>query len=101
MIDHTLMDDIEIGLMSLLQVHIKTMTTSWKQETNVEQSYILCQHFNHKWYFAKMTTTIVPCTTNIGIYAWFWFLKINIYWGCQSQQNHNDENMFFFFQRPQ
>jgi len=105
MIDHTWMDDIEIGtnvfVANAHQDYLLTMTTSWRQKRNLEQSYILCRHLNCKCYLVNMTTTSVPCSTNIGIYAWFWFLKIYIYWGCQSQQSHNDENMFFIFERPQ
>jgi hypothetical protein len=59
MIDHTL----RLGLMSLLQVHGVE-----RQKTNVGHSYILCQHFDCKCYLINMTTTIVPCSTNIGMH---------------------------------
>ncbi len=71
MIDRTWMDDIELGLMSLLQVHIRIVFRLQlqveRQKTNVGHSYILCQHLNYKCYLVNMTTTIVSCSTNIGM----------------------------------
>jgi hypothetical protein len=71
MINYTLMDDIEIGtnvfIASAHQDYFSTMTTSWRQKMNVEQSYILCPQLNCKCYLVNMTTTIMPCSINIGI----------------------------------
>jgi len=68
MIDHTWMDDIEIGINVCVasivsQLHLQVE----RQKTNVGHSYILCQHLNCKCYLVNMTTTIVPCSINIGM----------------------------------
>jgi len=44
----------------------------WKverQKMNVRHFYILYQHLNCKCYLVNMTTTIVPCSTNIGMHG--------------------------------
>jgi hypothetical protein len=57
MIYPTWLDDIEIGrnvfVASAHQDYLLTMITSWRQKTNVEQSYILCQHLNCKMLLNK------------------------------------------------
>jgi hypothetical protein len=70
------MDDIEIGInVFVASAHwdyLLIMTYKLKgKKMNVGHFYILWQHLNYKCYLEKMTTTIVPCSTNIGIYAWF------------------------------
>jgi hypothetical protein len=70
MIDHTWMDDIEIGInvcvaSIISQLHLQVE----RQKTNVGHSYILCQHLNCKCYLVNMTTTIVPCSINIGMHG--------------------------------
>jgi hypothetical protein len=67
------MDDIEIGINVFvasarhhcfqLQLQVE------RQKTNVGHSYILCQHLNCKRYLINMTTTIVPCSPNIGMHG--------------------------------
>jgi len=62
---------LKLGLTSLLQVHGKIVSQLQlqieRQKTNVGHSYILCQHLNCKCYLVNMTTTIMPCSTNIGM----------------------------------
>jgi hypothetical protein len=59
--------------MSSLQVHNKIVFQLQlqieRQKMNVGHSYILCQHLNCKCYLVNMTTTIVPCSTNIGTHG--------------------------------
>ncbi len=59
------MDDIEIGI----NVFVASAQQIERQKTNVGHSYILCQHLNCKCYLVNMTTTIVPCSTNIGTHG--------------------------------
>ncbi len=64
---------LRLGLMSLLQVHgmiiFQLQLQVERQKMNVGHSYILCQHLNCKCYFVNITTTIVPCSTNIGMHG--------------------------------
>jgi hypothetical protein len=65
---------LRLGLMSLLQVRDiivfqLQLQVERKKKTNVGRSYILCQHLNCKSYLVNMTTTIVPCSTNIGVHG--------------------------------
>jgi hypothetical protein len=59
--------------MSSLQVHGKIVSQLQlqieRQKTNVGHFYILYQHLNCKCYLVNMTTTIVPCSTNIGMHG--------------------------------
>jgi len=70
---------LRLGLMSLLQVHgmiiFQLQLQVERQKMNVGHSYILCQHLNCKCYFVNITTTIVPCSTNIGMHGSSFFLK--------------------------
>ncbi len=50
-------------IVSQLQLQIQ------RPKTNVGHFYILCQHLNCKCYLINMTTTIVPCSTNIGMHG--------------------------------
>ncbi|KAH9555849.1 hypothetical protein CY35_08G137900 [Sphagnum magellanicum] len=65
---------LRLGLMSLLQVHgiivFQLQLQVERQKMNVQHSYILCQHLNCKFYLVNMTTTIVPCSTNIGMHGY-------------------------------
>jgi hypothetical protein len=58
--------------MSSLEMHNKIVSRSQlqieRQKTNVRHSYILCQHLNYKCYLVNITT-IVPCSTNIGMHG--------------------------------
>jgi len=64
---------LRVGLMSLLQVHgmivFRPQLQVERQKANVGHSYILCQHLNYKCYLVNMTTTVVPCFTNIGMHG--------------------------------
>ncbi len=50
-------------IVSQLQLQVE------KQKMNVGHSYILRQRLNCKCYLVNMTTTIVPCSTNIGMHG--------------------------------
>jgi hypothetical protein len=69
---------LRLGLMSLSQVHgmivFQLQLQVERQKMNVKYSYILCQHLNCKCYLVNMTTTIVPCSTNISVHG-FGFKK--------------------------
>ncbi len=60
--------------MSLLQAHNMIVSPLKlqveRQKMNVGHFYILCQHLNCKCYLVNMTTTIVPCSTNIGMHGY-------------------------------
>jgi hypothetical protein len=64
---------LRLGLMFLLQMHGKIVFRLQlqieRQKTNVGHSYILYQHLNCKCYLVNMTTTIMPCSTNIGMHC--------------------------------
>jgi hypothetical protein len=68
------MDDTEIGILSLLQVRgivvFQLQLQVERQKTNVGHFYILCRHLNCKCYLVNMTTTIVPCSTNITMHGY-------------------------------
>jgi hypothetical protein len=56
---------LQVHDMIVSQLHLQVE----RQKTNVGHSYILCQHFNCKFYLVNMTTTIVPCSINIGMHG--------------------------------
>jgi hypothetical protein len=62
---------LRLGLMFVLQAHDKIVLHLQveRQKMNVGHSYILCQHLNCKCYLVNMTTTIVPCSINIGMHG--------------------------------
>jgi hypothetical protein len=76
MIDRTWMDDIELGLMSLLQVHIRIV---FRLQLQVERQKNECWAFLHTMSTPQLQVLLSKHDNNHCVmlykhwYAWFWF----------------------------